>query len=431
MAKYRDPKLRISSAYARQRRKIRRPQHPFLIQQRPFQIVPFLLSPVIPGETMKNALVQSRTVTNPIKHPLIGWWLEHYLFYVRLVDIEYHEGHDDFRSMLLDPSKDMSAHVEAANQNFYHPPGGINWTQKCLETVTEWFFRDEGEDWDEAMLGAYPMAQISGRSWLDSLTRDSEKRTDREVNLDMDGDGNITVREMLEAQQHWQAIREAGLEDMDYEDYIRTYGIQVRQPDTSPTIHRPEVLRYSREWQYPTNIVDPATGVPSSAVSWAVAFRADKDRFFKEPGFIFGASVARPKVYLADTVGSLIHMSKSVYSWLPAVLADQYEKGFLEIPHAEGPLAGRIKDDALANEDYWVDVRDAFTHGDQFTNLNPTQAEGFLSIVKADGSQRYPNDVDIDKLFTSAEKNVIRQDGIVTFAIAGRITDNTPSSVPL
>ena len=68
---------------AQQRRVTRRPQHTFQLRHRPWEIQPFMLAPVLPGETMQNLLLQARVVTDPIKNPLIGWWCEHYVFYVK------------------------------------------------------------------------------------------------------------------------------------------------------------------------------------------------------------------------------------------------------------------------------------------------------------------------------------------------------------
>ena len=55
------------------RRKLRSPKHPFSVRAKPFEICPFLIAPVLPGETMTNALLQSRVVSDPIAHPLIGF----------------------------------------------------------------------------------------------------------------------------------------------------------------------------------------------------------------------------------------------------------------------------------------------------------------------------------------------------------------------
>ena len=84
----------------------RRPAHPFFVRHRPFQIQPFMIAPVLPGETLKAANLQVRAVTDPLKNRLTGWWLEHYLFYVphqALTDVTTLE------AMMLDPSATQSA----------------------------------------------------------------------------------------------------------------------------------------------------------------------------------------------------------------------------------------------------------------------------------------------------------------------------------
>ena len=90
MAKYKDPKVRVAKPYAGARRVMRNPAHPFKLRTKPYQIQPCMISPVLPGETMKNLVHMSRVVTKPIKDPLVGWWYENYVFYVRLRDIEFH-----------------------------------------------------------------------------------------------------------------------------------------------------------------------------------------------------------------------------------------------------------------------------------------------------------------------------------------------------
>ena len=80
MAKSNDPRVQRAKPYAGVKRTMRSPNHPFSLKTRPFQIQPFLISPVLPGETLTNLVHQSRTVTKPIKDPLLGWWTEHYYF---------------------------------------------------------------------------------------------------------------------------------------------------------------------------------------------------------------------------------------------------------------------------------------------------------------------------------------------------------------
>lgn len=427
MAKGLDPKVRVAKGYTATKRVLRSPAHPFMLRTRPYQIQPFMLSPVLPGETLRNLVCMSRVVTKPIKNALVGWWCEYYFFYVRLKDIEFHLKEDKgewLADMVTNPNGyDPTPLQAAANQKFYHPAGGIPWVKYAMETVVEYFFRDQGEDWDTATLDGLPLAQVGTRNWMDSLTLDDNKRTDRDVNLDRNHDGTITAREMLEGMEEYNALRDAGLEQMDYEDWVRTFGVQVEEVDDSFAKYRPELVRYFRQWQYPTNTVEPTTGVPSSAVSWINAFRADKDRLFKEPGFLIGLTVQKPKAYLSDPTGSLASFMKRVDNWLPALQDKEYERGFLGFAGNAGPLPNKFG--AGPNfEGYWVDLRDLLKYGDQFANFALDGSSSAIKILEQTGRARYPSATEIDALFAGADK-YIQTDGIVNLSIAGRVVDRT------
>ena len=101
--------LTVLQSTAQMQRKTRRPTHPFQVRHLPFQIQPFLIAPVLPGETMEFGNLQSRCVVDPIKSPFVGWWLEHYVFYVPHLSMP---GAADWERMVLEPdfvSPDSSA----------------------------------------------------------------------------------------------------------------------------------------------------------------------------------------------------------------------------------------------------------------------------------------------------------------------------------
>ena len=197
MAKGLDPKVRVAKGYTATKRVLRSPAHPFMLRTRPYQIQPFMLSPVLPGETLRNLVCMSRVVTKPIKNALVGWWCEYYFFYVRLKDIEFHlkeEKGEWLAEMVTNPNGYNPAPLQsAAIQKLYHPAGGIPWVKYAMETVVEYFFRDQGEDWDTATLDGLPLAQVGSRNWMDSLTLDDDRRIDRDVDLDRNNDGTITA----------------------------------------------------------------------------------------------------------------------------------------------------------------------------------------------------------------------------------------------
>lgn len=313
-------------------RRSRRPQHPFQVRHRPWVIQPFFIAPVLPGETMKNCLLQSRAVSKPLASPLIGWWLEHFVFYCKLRDLNDRES---LTQMLLDPAWTNTL-TSGAKTATYHYASSIDFVQLCLERVTEEFFRGDGEAYSDALLDSMPLASINHLSWSESAVHDDQVVA-QDVNVDLNADATITASEVERAMLQWDALRQSGLTDLTYEEYLRMFGLRIPE---SEELHRPELLRFTRNWTYPSNTIDPADGSPTSAVSWAITERADKDRFFKEPGFIFGVTVARPKAYIKNYAGAAVSVMQDAYAWLPALMSPdpatsmrKYSQGTLSLIH--------------------------------------------------------------------------------------------------
>ena len=58
----------------------RYPRHTFAVHNPAHVAVPFMIAPVLPGETLENLFMEARVVSNPVQNPLIGWKQEFYLF---------------------------------------------------------------------------------------------------------------------------------------------------------------------------------------------------------------------------------------------------------------------------------------------------------------------------------------------------------------
>lgn len=417
--------LRVSAAQAglrpvaRQGRISRHPSHPFQIRSRPFEITPFFIAPVLPGETMKSLMWQARTVTDPIKNPIVGWWHEHYFFYVKHRDLD---DRDTFTAMMIDPSTSMTGvdQDSAADTWTYTPLGGIKWVQLCLQRVVETWFRDEGEAWDDHVIDAnHPAAAINSDNWMHSLVDRTTvlDPVDIEV-VDESGSDTIEASEIDAALRQWRLLRDYNLINMDYEDWLAQQGIATPAVE----LHKPELIRYSRDWSYPANTVDPTDGDPTSAVSWATQGRADKNRFFSEPGFLFGVQVTRPKVYSSKQTGVACSMMNDAYAWLPAILRDDPSTSLKEIAQGGGSLPA-------ASNNYVFDIRDLLVRGDQFVNfaLSETDANFLALPGNALGNKWYPASADVDALFVSADPaNQVRSDGIVSLSVAGHVEDTSP-----
>lgn len=394
---------------ARQGRKIRRPTHTWNTVQHPFAITPFMIAPVIPGETLRNAVVQSRAVSAPVKNDMIGWWLEHYLFYVKVRDLN---PRDDLTNMFVDPNWDKAALVEStANPLYYfNGRGRINWSKLCLQRVVEEYFRDEEEPWDIATYGGLPLAKINTSSIFDSIISEDDY-ADIDVDLDIDGDGTIMASEADEAFRQWELLRSMNLTEATYEDFIRSYGVQGVAADLNP--HRPELIRYEKSWSYPSNTVE-VSGV-RTVCSWSQNFRADKDRFFKEPGFVFGVTVWRPKLYIGNQSGAAVSLLDHLHPWLPAVLQGDPHTSLIHVPDGTGPMETDPKG-------YYVDARDLYVHGDQWVNHSLPDVVSKATIPSpVDFNKEYVTSSDIEALFVGTEgpeDRMLRQDGIATMMIA-------------
>lgn len=398
-------------------RVMRRPVHTFQLRARPYQIQPFLLAPVLPGETMKNCLLQSRVVTDPIKNPLIGWWSEYYIFYVKHRDLDER---DTLTSLMLNPATDVSAlrQTTAADAKLYTALDQVKWTDMCLRRVVEEYFRDEDEAWNLSLIDGLPGASINQESWLDSVTDVTTMPSD--VLVDEGGSATVTDETLHNAFLQFEHLRALKLVNMSYEDWLRTFGIRQGRVE----VHRPELLRYLREWQYPSNTINPSDGKPSSAVSWSITERADKDRFFTEPGFVFGVSVTRPKVYIRKQKGSAAGLLDSAFAWLPAILQDS--------PHASLKTVDNTDDVIETTNGFIVDVRDLFLYGDQFLNFD-VAADLTASTVDLPNAaltnKKYPSATDAMQLFVDDAgtngKIYVRQDGVCHLSIAGRQVDHT------
>lgn len=418
-------------------RRMRYPSHPFQLRCAAFGIYPFFIAPVLPGETMKSMNLQARVVTDPIKNPLAGWWTEYYFFYVKLTDLYARE---KFREMLLNPAYDISniTGSEQAgttlNNRLYYPGGAgqVDYVRLCHRVVVDHYFRDEDDtysNWtmNDGIWSAVPLAQIQGNSVFDSVTlEDTQTAQDVVVADGSDANATLDASEVHEALMRWQQQKLFGLTEMSYEDWLAAQGIQ--QPGLAE--HKPELIRYVREWQYPTNTIDPTNGSPRSAVSWSIRERADKSRYFPEPGFLFGVTVTRPKVYLSKQEGTFTSSMNDYKAWMPSFL-HQMDANITrkKLAHDAGPLTTIVTD----TDGYWVDLKDLLLYGEQFFNfqLDSTVAN-LISLPTADlTNKRYlPSGEHTSFFVTPGSAYWTKHDGVVSLGIASSarnpLTDTTP-----
>lgn len=398
----------------------RYPTHDFNIRSLPFVAQPFMIAPLMVGETVKNIYLESRVVSQPILNPIVGWKQTYYFYKVRMTDLLL----DAARDMFIDPTNtDISATlgVAANDQQFYTAKGSLDYARLAYRKVIEHYMRDQDELWsDYQTADGRAIVQFRKDMFLDSLTDKDKMPEGAAISTAIDaGD----LERLMTA---FEQLRAMGIANMTYEDWLRTNGINIPTKDEN----KPEFLASFSDWTYPTNTIDPANGTPRSAVSF-VFKEGKRGRWFcKEPSFLIGISVARPKIYFSGLAGNAAGFLSRAWDWSPNYLYASPETSLKNFAGDTGPLGDRT----TAPDGYWLDMRDIFLYGDQWQNHTPfnvvpadVPAEHMIALP--DGATfkwKYPTEAQCKAFFVDAVNNAyIRQDGVVSLSVDGHMVDHT------
>lgn len=409
----------------------RYPKTPFNLIFRPWDIQPFCLFPVLPGESLKQVHLEEQCWTDPLAAVTknTGWTHEGALFYVSWSSLPGWEAATDglgkdMRDMMVS-GESQAGNVDSDGLAWtYCAPGGIDFVLEALKRVVECYYRNEGEAWDKQLSAAgVPVAAAHGptsKNVLDKLTLASAY-ADRRQALDYDASGTITVDDMYLAMMHAGAIQDGTGPTMDYEDWLKASGgsgmVGTKDPERD-NYHEPELLCKWRDWSMPSNTVEPTTGVPAVAQGWRFTKQVKQAFRFPEWGWILGVQLARPKVYYKNQEGLFAGMMQTRDNWFPPNLDGRQYEPHLLIDDATGPLKATMD---AGNVDYWVDLRDLLNHGEQFLNYAPAAASApVVTLPEADGDRRYPTNTDQMAVFSDTTNGRVRADGVISLTIAGQ-----------
>lgn len=376
----------------------RNPQHRWYVEHHMWELQPCFIAPVLPGETLERLSLQARVVTAPVKSRLVGYWLEYFFFYVPFRQMP---DATNLVAMFIDPTITLSPTAAAAHR--YYDGRGYDFVTQCLQVVTQEWFRREGESWSAFTIRANrPAASLGIDQFSDSLI-DTTVLPDGGA-LGANQEADYRAKMLLE---YRRMLRTQGSDGgtMDYEEILSSYGAYVQKAKERD---RPELIRYVREWTYPTNTVEPTTGVPTTAASWGITDSADKARAFTEPGFIFGVTCVRPKVYMSNQTSAASTMLDRAQRWLPPMMDEMFmEKSLAEFTATEGPFG---KTTGGFTNGYWLDVHDLFNYGDQY--LDGIAANGAVIALPTVGQViRYATLAMADSLVNTAG-SLTQHDGV-------------------
>lgn len=319
---------------------------------------------------------------------------------------------DEYTAMMLD----MTAAPPASAFDyapFMQKIGDMHMVREAYQVVVNEFFRGDGED---IILPTDPVkARVRLPGWWDSILPDATLTTGAGGIADdtIGGASLDQVGELGKALEQWQTLRMLGVTNLEYDDWLRSFGVSI----AAPVEDRPELLRYTREWQYPSSAVsvDATAQRVSSVLSWSLTERIDKDRYFKEPGLILGCVLARPKMY-HDRLQAGVGMLRNALGWMTPLNANSLYEHY-------APLVG--------TSGYQFDQRDLYIHGDQWRYI-ATGTDNCPTIAfPADGAFDYASDAEINALFVDGATGHLKMDASINFGIASSAIggDVTPRTV--
>lgn len=395
----------------------RKPNFPMTGTMRPFGLYPIMAHLVLPGETLKSASSKWTVISQPLKNPFVGAWLESWLFYVKLTDLDR-----DLGQMFISDTYSTSGWTSGADRPvFFTQSGEIAWIEKCVNRIHEAFFLTEGETARVNFGDGIPAVKLNNRAWYQNLMFEPA-----EVALDVTGERDHT--EQISA---WQMVQQMQMTELSYESYLEQYGVK----SMNLGIGEPEILRFTRSWTKPTNIVEPSTGVATSAWVWNDEMKLEKDKRFEEPGFVIQLATVRPKMYMEGQEYSMLQTLWGFSDFYPAYNLPDPAAGIKRIG-TDDPVFKSDLNAAEGEVQLLYDHRDLLSHGEQFINDRTPQysipfATGWSTIAaanKADVRGEYAESTDIQGLFTggTADTQTVVYEGITGLTIAGHVQDTTP-----
>ncbi len=399
----------------------RRPNFPIAGSMKPFGLFPIMAHPVLPGETLKSATSKWTVISQPLKNPFCGAWLEQWLIYVKLTDLDRDLG----QMFISDTYSDTGWKLSAVRDRYFTYTDGYNWIKLCTERFHDAYFLSQGET---AKVLNSPDADIrriklNNRSWYQNLMFEPA-----EVALDTTGE-----RDHDEQMTAWQMLNQMQMTELSYENYLEQYGVTSMRLG----IGEPEILRFTRSWTKPTNIIDPTDGSPSSAWVWNDEMKTTKDKRFNEPGFILQIAAVRPKMYQRGQLYSMIQNMWGFKDWYPAYNLSDPAAGVKRIGTDDNVFVTDLNA-AEGEVQLLYDHRDLLSHGEQFVNdLAPfyawPTANGWSTVAAASNSDvrgEYADDQSVQDIFVGTSNSTERcaYEGITSLTIAGHVQDTTPMS---
>jgi len=407
--------IKILQPGERRTRKRRTPNFPMAGVMKPFGLYPLMCHPVLPGETLNSFNMKYRCLSKPISHPLAGAWMETWLVYVKLTDLDR-----DLGNMFIDDTYSTTGYTSTGSSRYFTASGQIDWVKLCTERVHDAYFMDDSEI--ARTIDGVRQTKLSAMSWYQNCM--FKPADDAPTGTDIGGD--------YAERDAFMMMQQMNMSELTYEKYLEQYGVStIRRAEGDP-----EILRYARSWTLPVNTVEPTTGAPSSAWVWSDDVKADKDKRFSEPGFLLALGAVRPKMYQKHLATSMVGELWGFSDFFPAYTLEDPTAGIKTLSSSSAVFHADHRTD-VGDKDLLIDSRDLLSHGEQFVNEFggtpfPIPLSTGLTAEDADDNANlrgeYATSTDIDGMFVSATSTdkFCYYEGIAHAVISGHIQDTTP-----
>ena len=397
-------------------RKQRRPVFPIAGTLRPFGLQPLAITMMLPGETMQALTCKGRVISQPLKNPLGGAWLETFAFFVKLTDLDRTLG-----QMFITDTMPTTGWTAAADQpRYFTKAGQIEWVKRCALRVHQEYFTHDNET-QRFIDTDLPLCKLNHKSWYSSSIREA---ADIAVPTNDGGD-------QFQHMQNWFMLQQMSLTELTYEKYLETYG--GKAPEA--VLGRPELWGFHQAWTLPVNTVEPTTGVPSGAWVWNFDMKIEKPKRAQEPGFLIVMAVVRPKLFQKNVAASLLGEFWGFSDFFPSYNLMDPAASIKRVLSTAPVYAAAAQDAGVDNVLY--DHKDLLLHGEAFvSNWSPRYAipattglEVKAASEPEDLRGEYPRVADIDNLFAGALANQreIFYDGMIAATISGHLVETTPT----
>lgn len=392
-------------------RKNRQPVFPLAGTMKPYGLYPLMIHPVLPGETLQSVSTKLSLVSLPIKHPLMGAWFETWTCYVKFTDLDR-----DLGQMFVSDSYSTTGWTQGSSSSRYFTKSGqIAWVQKCAERIHDAYFVHDNET--PRTIDGVRQVKLNNRSWYQNMIFEPAASAVPTT------DASDTYADL----QGWMMLQQMNMTELTYEKYLETYGARPARLSEGD----PEILRFSRSWTKPVNVIDPTDGTPASAWVWNDEIKADKPKRFNEPGFVIQLATVRPKMFQKYLDYSMVGNLWGFSDWYPSYTLDDPTSSVKTINTADPVFNASHRTDA-GELDMKYDHKDLLNHGEQFINdsTHPytlytstyMQAQDASTPEALRGEYCYSSDV--DNMFVGADKRMY-YDGITMLNISGHVQDTT------